>query len=373
MMRLRLTTAPIVSFGLALVPLPCSDARGQDEMDWTTLGNLLRAQHDSAYDEVSFLYEGSLRFTDAVEVDDDITVDGGLYKRYSGRFRASPRRGHYFIDLVIDYPGRGSIHKNTYSLRDDMLTIYGRDEDGRMPKLSTTEARFSAINFNEAYVVYPLDRLLRLLEDSRMTVHVTGRESIRGYTCDVFEIRFHSGLWEERGDGLFERWWIDFDRGGHILRREYYTPGRKLTSVVKDIQLQQFDVTPQRSAWLPVRGVVEYHDPDTGEVTSTTEVYALTNSVTFKEYEESDFVIDPPKASRRVAVGDDEGGGLMSDAEADAMLEEHLAELESQGNELQASSYSRGGGGWAWLYWASPAVSVIALAAVVVIYVRTRL
>ena len=161
--------------------------------------------------------------------------------------------------------------------------------------------------------------------------------------------------------------YIDLNRGGHVVRCEYYFPGEKLASATT-VRLQRFESQAGKGVWLPVSGRVE----DFITVSSDHKTLFASEPVAYSTYEllpltlqinpglKDDFFTVKPRVgdvvSDQIRKAQYEFGQYMirpapvtrnpTDAEVRAEMDRMLNDSKIMANELKASSPSQEGSRW---------------------------
>ncbi len=85
-----------------------------------------------------------------------------------------------------------------------------------------------------------------------------GREEIDGHSCIRILIGHSPG--KSPGEGATSTFWIDLERGGHALKREF-SFGDELWLRVKNVELTQFALPTGGTVWFPAHAEVETFAP----------------------------------------------------------------------------------------------------------------
>ena len=175
--------------------------------------------------------------------------------------------------------------------------------------------------------------------------------------------------------------WIDLNRGGHVVRREHYFAGEKLAERTT-VRLQRFEPRAGKSVWLPVSGRVEgllTSSPDRKPVFvakpvmySTYELLPPTLQIN-RGLKDDFFSVKPRRGdvvSDQIRRAQYEFGQYMvrpvsvtrnpTDAEVRSELDRMLRDSKVMANELKATAPDREASVW-WSLWPW-AVAVVALA-----------
>jgi len=190
---------------------------------------------------------------------------------------------------------------------------------------------------------------------------------------------------------LSEIFWVDLNRGGHVIRHESRVPGNNL-STVTTVQLQRFEPRPGRVVWLPCSGKFEGMidvSKDFKRIFATKPVWystydllpltirfdrglkdevfsikprtgdAISDEVRKARYEFGQYMVRPVTVTRNP-----------TDAEVKAELDRMLKDSKVMANELKATAPPLEESGW-WTRWPWAVVGA-SLLGVGFVYYRQR-
>ena len=306
----------------------------------------------------------------------------GIFDNFSGTFTFRMDNSA-ILDRYSRVQPQNRLHRNTLSILGDRSEVYSRNEDEADRTGTVGKAYFGAFDNAESYGIIFYAYVLRgYLKFAPAGFFDEGSSSLGGRPCHVISFTFGVDPLDQENSKV-ERYWIDLERGGHVVQRER-SRKRKLIDRAK-VESKQFKA-PEAVAkpiWLPYHGIIETYLAEEGDQvvhvdkpTQIVNIWLLPDSLKFPvTLPDSRFSVKykpgtPITDSLRQAAyefGQDRRPPAKTPVEAQKRLEEHLAEADAQKDELKASSAARGGPGWAgWLPWTTAAGAVGLLAVVLV-------
>lgn len=138
---------------------------------------------------------------------------------------------------------RASKDESEHYLRHDNAPI-GRGTIDRPSKVNANRA-------GSLGSILLIDTIKRYRSWQHMVFSVAS-DSLDGKKVDVLSIFF------DNSSLPYQKFWIDFRRGGHVVRWEGFSPGGELTGR-SNIELRSFPLG-QKSVWMPVSAVAESHN-----------------------------------------------------------------------------------------------------------------
>jgi hypothetical protein len=354
---------------LALLTFTDRTSFGQDVEDQQLLRMIdaLQSPLSSLYCE----YEGE-RLEDKQAVGNDT----GLYQRYSGIFRYKAK-DKYVNDIYLDYLANKINPKRRIATQSILSTESGTQIFSRANGSSgMVEARHvTSVDFEVtgSYGTIFLVRSLREnLKFDKKRLVVEGTEVVGGTPCERYAIVMGEKPYSIE-TGLVERYWVDFSRNGHVLKKEWWNGGR-LLNVVSEIELKSYGGESER-VWIPVKG--KSTNLYNGVKTSEEYYRVLQGSVRVggiipdRQFTVR-YPVGTPISDQLKGVfyefGQDRRPPPETSSEAQARLNENLAKAAEGRAELVAASWSRGG--WInWALWGPLFASLVAAVFALVLYV----
>jgi hypothetical protein len=263
----------------------------------------------------------------------------GVERSFGGTF-IWQRGGNIYSNALIREEPSGVIKRWDFRIRPttNEAEDYVRDLDqplgaARIRRADTLEPQLSA-SYTKIFPIEDLKRLVR----SKMWDFRVSDETVDGHALKVLTVLVAST------ESIFERYWIDLERGGNVVRRESYTDFGKKRMGHSVITLKSFPVDGE-TVWMPISAVSEgYANSKDGKPMNREILYV--NEGTFR------FNVNPP--ARTFTTQYDPGTPVTDTirklqyqfgqqkwdnpikAEAEALLKEQLALAEKQKKELFA-------------------------------------
>ena len=219
----------------------------------------LEQSHAAALEDVTFVYEGALRWVGPKRLlgQDPEAFGTDFQGIYSYRSDEAALLDVYWMSLS---PTGSVVRKRTSVLKGSTETesvnldakrerpsIKGQNQGVRKARgaVGSLGGFQSPQTF---FLVWTLSRLLK--EPQSWGYEFQGWEPVDGRTCLRFQVNARPG--GDKPDTLnFRRYWVDMERSGQPLAREQYADG-KLESRLDGIRLTEVELKDGKSYWLPV-------------------------------------------------------------------------------------------------------------------------
>ena len=350
-------TFAIVTILLGITPV--------DTMSRQQLVQLINTAQETNCQDVSFDYEGGQFIQGA---------DGAAYSlvlSYTGSFTRRSD-GAILVDLYRFDKPLGKPSRNIVAILNGTTGYSSQLGDEKNSKVSIKRQgpleHAGPANFRQIW----LADWVKKLAESAYLFEYEGVRKLDGEDCAVarFRLAYDDSTPKEKTVSFV--FWIDLNRGGHVVRFEQRQPGENLAELTTVI-LSRFDRGQGRVAWLPTSGRVENRmigkdgkpvfldDPysyttysllpitlrfDQGFKDDTFSVKvktgdAVSDEVRKARYEFGQYMVRTKASTKRP-----------TDADIKANLERMLKDSAVMANELKASSPSRDGPGvlslWPW-------------------------
>jgi hypothetical protein len=223
--------------------------------------------------------------------------------------------------------------------------------------------------------------------------HYEGTRDLNGKPCLVVRIRETDDPKAPDDVTLTNRFWIDLERGGHVVRHEQWIGGKRLQATL-NIRLDEFCAPSGKRVWLPVFGQFESYVTSNPNVRNSPIVYTndpvVSETYDLLEYtlrlerglKDGDFsvkakpgdVVSDQLRKARYEFGQylvrgeaERKKRRVADSEIQQNLDRMLDDSEMLARELKASSPLRGGPGWShWLPWGIAALASVSLVVLLV-------
>jgi hypothetical protein len=222
-----------------------------------------------------------------------------------------------------------------------------------------------------------------------------GVEDLAGRRCTAISFWYASGPDLAQRGNLSEKFWIDFERGGLVLRHER-RDGSNLMELTMVTKVHKYDAPSGKSLWLPTAGQAEGYmtiNPNEGgspRVYTPEPIcvvdYALINGTMRLEQgledehfsvnaAPGDIISDEFKKARYeygqyLVRSKEEKSTPVTDNEIQANLERMLSDADLLSKELKATSPARSGPDWS--TYAPWTASALALTGLAVVNIRRR-
>jgi hypothetical protein len=355
-------------------------------LDGPTLLKVLDGLHDPA-EGYSCEYEGRVRYTRASDRDSLRLGNDGIAQIFSGSFTYrwdGAARLDYFVTHMSDH----KVAKASIAIINDRKTIASGYVDDLMKTAKVSRADAHSNNIEHPYSLgrlHGLDLLRRHCAAQLTMVH-EGTEPLDGYSCEVVTFKYTPASIPPEKESS-QKFWVDLERGGHILRRELYR-GANLSERLSRVQLAPFDGPKGSKVWLPISGTYEvflYGDEKTRTILHSKDPIRIEEYLVMSPtvsliagIRDGHFAIELSPGTvvtdtvRGITYdfGRDQRPAPVTVAQAQERLRSHLSEADAQASELRAASWQRGGRTeWSWLPWAAAAAALIVA---VIVFVKRR-
>ncbi len=223
--------------------------------DRTQLAQLIAAAQQNLCHDVAFEYEGQQVIPgESGQKAHKLQVDGVRFS-YSGTFARREDGASlteiYSLDKKYDVPSR-----ITVALLDGVgedLSQKATEKQGKVA--ARKQGPLSQYMVGDYHVVWAADKVLELAK-SVYQYETQGTARIGDSECLI--VRF---LLDLEGSPATEKtptktFWIDLDRGGHVVRSEDHL-GRGNLMRRTIVELGRFERRPGKTCWLPISGRVE--------------------------------------------------------------------------------------------------------------------
>ncbi len=285
----------------------------------------------------------------------------GLYDTFSGLY-VWKTGGDTYVDSLHRFEPEGKIVRETLIVRprEKQAEVYSRPVDAPLGEASLQDS--SHVNANRTGSLgelFLIDEIKRDAARDGLEL-VLSDDEIDGRPLKVLTFRL-KGV-----DQVFDRFWVDLRRSGHVVRRESYGPKNAVVGRV-DIKLASFRVG-SAEVWMPIFGKAEGHMTMkdgkpfiSPEPTSSETIYINDGTLRFNldpgpgtfthTYKPGTPISD---SLRRVQTefGHQKPPARQTKLQVETMLREQLATAQAQRKELVAGSPARPGTDLvAWLPW----------------------
>lgn len=365
-----------------LLFLLMESSMGQD-MDRVTAMKLIEAQ-SSSLSSFACEYEGTVLSPRPEYQKTYHLAPDGKYSEFSGVFTFR-YDGACIEDSFQRTKPKDSLHRCTILTKAGTTTIFSRGEESRTGDGLVAPAHMGDFeregSFGRMFFLHEIRQ--NFLYDKARFIHEKS-EVLQGSRCEVLLFAFGADT-SKLEECLVERYWIDFARGGNVVKHESSRKKDLLTKT--EVELREFKDREGQGHWLPYHGVrTAFGAADKsgkivfdGKPSSIEDLYMLPSTLKLNEPMGDDrfsikFRTGTPISDKlgqlQYEYGQDRRPPSASKAETAERLREHLREADKQGDELKAGSAERSGPGWtAWLPWV---VSLAAVAGLVFVLVSRR-
>ena len=361
-----------------------------EDLDRLGLIQLIDTARQSSYRDISFDYEGKDFVPGPIERQSLQLGEDGISDVFTGTFR---RRSDGAISLdIFDVEsrlGKQRAHHSQIALLNDQMEISTLAAAEKQAKISVENPDLIFFAGSTSYRNVWLNDWVRMFAQSQYLYDFLGTEQLDGRQCLVVRFRLvydESLPRDKQGSHTF---WMDFQRGGHVVRHEKRFGGKLI--ILGTARLGEFTVKPGQIAWLPISGRVEsraawrdgkgkYLDEpvhyETYEMIPATIRFnqGLQDSAFSVNAKLGDAVSDQIRKARyefgQYMVRPREVPKVSSNAEIKANLDKMLGDSKIMSQELKATSPMREGPTW-WSRWPW-VLAVTALAGVGFVWFRQR-
>lgn len=388
--RIAVAKSTVVAVTCILLAPPPTSVAGDNEINREALVQLIEAAWaNRGYTDASFEYEGKAVYPRSGGRDRPEIPAFAYNGTYSMRSDGATRANIYFFDF-IDQAAENYVVARLGA----QTTVWSKRAEAREASITISEARPTDFQRIGSFGQIMLSDEVVELAQSTLPYQFMGFEMFDGARCAVARFYRSKGSIDKR-NAISDTFWIDLERGGHVLRHEHRL-GENLARILTGIRLEAHEASPGRSVWMPVFGQEEGHigqderDPSVRTYPKDAvylEAYELVTATLRFDRGLSDeyFTVKPHRGdlvSDRLKEAEYEYGQYVirsrqpaepppSDAEIEAGLEAMLKDSDFLARELKATSVARLGPTWA--DWAPWLVVGCAAAALAVILFRRRI
>ena len=356
-----------------------------DDMSRQQLSELIDAAQGVRSGDVRFDYEGkraSLRDNAPEEV----------RRVYTGSF-SRRSDGATLIDVYQFDHASKEAYRAIIATTGDIVTSSGRPADQKNANIRTAKIKTRNYAGYGSYQQIWLSDLVKLFANSFYLYEYEGLKRLDDAECVVvrFRLLLADDLKTPKERLPSEVFWVDLNRGGHVIRREHCFPGDKIAEATT-IELRSFEPRPGRLVWLPSSGKVESFLTASKDMEPVfldkpivrTNYMMLPNTLRVDQgLKDSYFSVNPRRGdvvSDQIKKAEYEYGQYMirpktvtrepTDAEVKAELDRMLNDSKVMANELKATSPTQEQSIW-WMLWPW-AIAGVALAGGGFLYYRRR-
>ncbi len=241
-----MTTFSLIFLGLTVLD------QASGTLDADQFIRLIHGQHEPIRD-VTFLFEGQMRFVGPAQLR-TADVSATFTQDFQGTF-AWRADGACSIDVYVYGENAVPVTRRSGSLiAGRLMTRYmSPDRDASRVPIQPHGERFDTIENTISPVAFFMPYFFRDYKPQGMDYQFQGWEPVDGHECIVVKVNtFRGPTGQER---YYEKYWIDVQRGAHLLKLERYHNDR-LTQRIDRVELIQVPSTPGK-VWLPVGCVIE--------------------------------------------------------------------------------------------------------------------
>jgi len=358
------------------------------DLERADVARLIDGAEQPACRDIVFDYEGKLHVPGPIERESLKLGPDGIRSIYTGTFRRRSD-GAYAVDVY-------TLDKRRDRMRHDQVAILGERMESSSIHADEKKAKILVNSQGPLRFAGPgnyrsiwLADWVRKFAESPYMYDFLGYQRLDGVECLVVRFRLALDDSEPRPGQLSHTFWIDLNRGGHVVRHED-RKGDNLAGLTT-VRLEKFTPGPGRVVWLPVSGRNESRvGLRSGKMAFLDEPVAYDTydmipvTLRFDQgLKDADFSI---KAKSGDVVSDElrkakyQFGQYMvrpkgttkqpTDVEVKANLDRMLKDKAVLANELKASSPLREGPGWS-SYWPW-GLAGLAAVGIGVVYYRRR-
>ena len=346
-----------------------------DKPDNSVIAGLLEAAYAPMKD-VTFEYEGKMTFPEGGK--SAVHDADGLFDDYSGVV-AERRDGAILVDIYHRFYKRNhEIVRETVAMLGERCEIYMRTVDQRGASGQVVDAHYSRAELSGSMSrISYAHILIGILRDVNWAVIQEESEPVAGRQCIVVKFIFVPD------NKLSLRFWIDLERGGHVLKYEEMQ-GKEVRARAYDVSLEQFKDSQGQAVWIPVSGVWEGYvavdkegPPTIGKKATNRETYTvLKESVRVNtglkddrfsvKFANGTLITDKlRRAQYQFGQTNPPGKKITTSFDAEASLKEQLRLADQQKDELKAASWERSGTSWVdWMPWLTVAGGMLLIGCV---------
>jgi hypothetical protein len=306
-------------------------------------------------------FEGAVVYKGALAEEWKANLDAnGVFKTFGGVF-VWKREGEMFADILHNIGGDANAASEKIMIRPQERVFEHHNHPGGRAVGSVDirdldRVRISGYETPASFFL--IDHLKAIRDKDNRTTTVTDEE-VDGRPLKVLTVFM---VFKSLPDRLFERYWIDLHRNGHVVRRESYLVDP--LSGRSDITLKSFKIGKE-DVWMPVASISKTHteDDDKGlavyskEPTVLVTMSIIDRTLEFNKHPRPEVFTAKYKPGTPISdhvrklqykYEQDKIKPRPTRSEVEAMLDSQLAKAETQKNELVAAPFSEGVNWWAW-------------------------
>jgi len=306
-------------------------------------------------------YEGKIYHKSEQLLKIDKHGDDGLAMTFSGTF-IWKRGGDTIADSLHRRESDGNIFRQSLVMRapGNSAEKYIRPNDAPIGFSIISRADQANANQSECFgEIFLIDEIKRNSLNSVNYLSFVSQGEIDGRPMKIINFTYN-GL-----AGVMLRYWVDLSRNGQVARREVYGHDETVGTRT-DIKLDPFKVNG-KEYWMPTYGTTTtYTAPDgprllfTKDVAWTGVIYAVGGTMEFNKHPSAatfkvDYKLGTPISDNLRQLKTEFGRQKIdlkpTKAEARAMLDEHLAQAETQRSILVAADPNSRGDWTSWIIW----------------------
>lgn len=246
-----------------LIPMLLTMQNHQSEVGEAQLARIIEERYSPIRDLELYCEGRAVRYLDPETKQRGPATTESLFQS-SYACRLSDGATH--LDIYRRFPGSEKTMQRWTIARLDSETlrrVTAPDHDagkGRPALVEGSREGFQCIGSPERFLaLFVLKGPLTLPGSSEYRFE--GWEDVDGHRCLRFSIVIPPGT-SDPAKGSLERFWVDLERGGHMLKYELINSGR-LWMRKENIELAEFSVPGGGRIWFPVRGeVVGFYGPN---------------------------------------------------------------------------------------------------------------
>ena len=222
-----------------------------------------------------------------------------------------------------------------------------------------------------------LDKLKRLSVDEGWELSVDDQE------MDGTPFKLINVFLPGSADSVFQQFWIDLKRNGHIVKHVTYDDKHAVTSR-QEITLASF-VVGNKKVWMPVAGqtngyvdLVDHKPVTTREATVVNAIHVVAGTMVFNkkpgpEVFNIKYKLGTPISDNlrqmNYEFGQQKIGAKPTVAVAEKMLGEQVAKANEQKGQLISAAPDQG---WEWWFWSTCGLALLVLTSVVALIASRR-
>jgi hypothetical protein len=341
------------------------------------------------YHDVSFEYEGMNMLPREYERKNRNLPDG-ITESYSGSYTLR-RDGARKMEYYMFRHDVQTAQRSQLAAKDGEISMLTQDASAKRGNVDIHPVDVKLMQRIGSYgQILLIEEVLEKLK-SPSVYEFKGYETIDEQRC--FVARFYMEVNPEKvtKKSISDTYWIDIERGGHVLKHEYRW-GDELARQTVDVRLKAFSLPDGQSVWLVVHGQQQGHvGRENGQrIISELPIYIesyelLSASVRFNQNlgdayftiqpKPGDFVSDQVKGAayeygQYLIRASADANKRVTNAEVQMNLEAMLKDSEVLAGELKATSVAQRGSGW--MYYVPWLLAIGSGCALIVIVLRRK-